>query len=137
MKDILGHRSWNEQEMLAFFDKGSFTMCRLPHYRYQRVQGVCAQLKACGFIKKVGGNEAGVNYAATPEYHQWRNEVAAGKVTGSLRKLFKLMNPPKLLGRTCQHCRTEYETFNHNQKFCSPPCKNEARPRESNERVAT
>jgi hypothetical protein len=119
MKNILGHRSWNEEEVLAFFDKGSFTMCRLPHYRYQRVQRVCAELRACGLIEKVGGTETSVNYVAKPEYHQWRKNVAAGTSASSLRKLLKIKNAPKLLKRACLHCNVEFETFNHQQKFCT------------------
>jgi hypothetical protein len=127
MKDILGHRSWSEQEILAFFDNDSFTMCSLPHYRYQRVQMVCGNLKRCGLIGKVGSTETGINYAAKPEYHQWRQDVAAGKATGNLNKLFKLMNPPRLLTRTCHQCDIKFETFNHVQKFCSKKCKSEAK----------
>ena len=111
-------------------------MCRLSHYRYQRVQSVCVQLKACGLITKVGGTETGVNYVATPAYHQWRQEVAAGKAPGSLRKLFKLLNPPRLLARTCKHCHARYETFNHVQKFCSPKCKSGAKPWTQKEKAA-
>ena len=59
MKNILGHRSWNEQEVLAFFDKGSFTMCSLPHYRYARVQEICGNLKRCGLIERGRQNRNG------------------------------------------------------------------------------
>lgn len=127
MKDILGHKSWDEQEVLAFFDKGAFTMCNLPHYRYHRVQSICASLKSCGLIEKVGGTETSVNYVATPEYHQWRLDVAAGKAPGSPAKLFKLKNPPRLLTKRCLHCRSEYETYHRPQKFCSKQCSNDAR----------
>ncbi len=104
-------------------------MCRLPHYRYHRVQAVCGNLKRCGLIEKVGGTETGVNYAAKPEYHQWRQDVAEGKATSSLDKLFKQMNPPRLLNRTCQQCHAKFETFNHAQKFCTKKCKCEPKAR--------
>lgn len=126
MKDILGHKSWNEAEIYDFFDKGSFTMCSLPHYRYQRVQLVCGRLKRCGFIERAGSTETSVNYSAKPEYHQWRKDVAEGNATSSLDKLFKQLHPPKLLTRTCNHCQAKMETFNHKQKFCSKKCKSEA-----------
>ena len=127
MKTILGHRSWSEQEILAFFDKGSFTMCSLPHYRYDRVQAVCAKLKRCGLIDKVGRTETGVNYVAKPEYHQWRQDVAAGKATSSLDKLFKLQHPPKLLRHVCRQCGGEFETSNFKQRLCSKACKLKAK----------
>jgi hypothetical protein len=122
MRTILGHRSWNEQEILAFFDKGGFTMCTLPHYRYQRVRMICGNLKRCGLIEKVGGTETSVNYAAKPEYHQWRQDVKEGKAPASLDKLYKLKNPPKVRKRTCRYCHAEFETFNHAQKSCSKAC---------------
>lgn len=123
MRNVLGHRSWSEQELLSFFDKGTFTMCKLPHYRYRKIQLVCGKLKACGLIEKVGSDETGVNYVAKPEYHQWRKDVLEGKVTPSLDKLFKIMNPPRLLKRSCRQCRAEFQTFQHAQKFCSKECK--------------
>lgn len=127
MKTILGHRSWNEQEVLAFFDQGSFTMCSLPHYRYQRVQMVCANLKRCGLIEKAGRTETSINYVARPDYHQWRRDVAVGKAPSSLQKLFRVMNPPRLLKRRCHHCHEEFETLIFQQKFCSNRCKVEAK----------
>ena len=128
MKTILGHRSWNEQEVLAFFDQGSFTMCSLPHHRYQRVQMICANLKRCKLIEKVGRTETSINYAARPAYHQWRRDVAVGKAPGSLRKLFRKMNPPRLLKRKCHHCHGGFKTLHFEQMFCSNQCKVEAKP---------
>ena len=127
MKNILGHKSWSEQEVLTFFDKGSFTMCSLPHYRYERVQAVCASLKRCGLIEKCGRTETGVNYVTKPEYHQWRLDVVAGIAPASLEKLFKQQHPPKLLKRRCRQCKSEIETFIHTQKFCSKACKIESK----------
>ena len=127
MRTILGHRSWSEQEILAFFDKGSFTMCSLPHDRYHRVQTICAKLKRCGLIEKIGRTETGVNYVAKPEYHQWRADVSAGKATSSIDKLFKLQHPPKLLRHVCRQCNTSFETFNFEQRLCSKQCKLKAK----------
>ena len=127
MKNILGHRSWSEQEILAFFDAETFTMCSLPHYRYQRVQSVCGKLKRCGLIERTGSTETGVSYVAKPEYHQWRRDVAEGKATGSLDKLFKLQHPPKLLKKTCPHCHVKFETYNRQQKYHTAECNRLAR----------
>ncbi|OJW23084.1 MAG: hypothetical protein BGO49_28550 [Planctomycetales bacterium 71-10] len=127
MYNILGHRSWNEQEILAFFDQGSFTMCSLPHYRYQRVQMVCGKLKSCGLIEKVGRTETAVNYAAKAEYHQWRRDVKEGRAPGSLAKLVKLKNPPKRVKRKCRHCGAEFATYNPADKSCSRTCREAAR----------
>ncbi len=89
MRDILGHRSWNREEVYAFFDKGSFTMCSLPHYRYDREKQICGQLRRCGLIVKTGKTDTCINYKSTLLYHVWRAQVKAGFENGDLNKLYK------------------------------------------------
>lgn len=123
MKNILGHKSWSEEEILSFFDKGNFTMCSLPHYRYNRVRAICANLKRCGLIKKIDLTQTGVNYIATPEFHKWRSDVANGLATSSLQKLYKLLNPPVSRTKSCEGCGNNYETFDRQQRFCKSECR--------------
>ena len=55
MKNILGHKSWNKKEILQLLrSSNAFTMCNLPHYRYDRVKQICYRLEHAGWIEAIG-----------------------------------------------------------------------------------
>lgn len=70
MKNILGHRSWNKTEVLAILARShSFTMCNLPHYRYDGVKAICRDLQRQGLIEKSGLTEQGINWRVTAKWY--------------------------------------------------------------------
>lgn len=72
MKEILGHKSWNRGEIIAILRRsGNFTMCSLPHSRYQRVKEICRDMERSGWIEKVGKTETSVNFKATVAFREW------------------------------------------------------------------
>ena len=74
MKEILGHRSWNRREVLAFLRKsGTFTMCSLPHYRFWRVREICHRLHKKGWIEKSGETDTSVNWRVTEKWRAYHN----------------------------------------------------------------
>lgn len=79
MKNILGHKSWNFEEVVYILTKGGvFCMCRLPHYRFRPVQGHCARLRKAGLIQKTGATDTGINYKATALFRRWKVERELG-----------------------------------------------------------
>lgn len=124
MRNILGHKSWNKDELLSILDKGGYTMPNLPHYRYQRVQSLCRELRILGYLRKTGQCQTGINLVPTEFYKQWRNEVVNNLTTLDYRAYYKLHNPPKPLKlRKCKCCGNEYQPAAPTQKFCSKGCR--------------
>lgn len=79
MKDIIGHKSWNMEEIIGILCKtGTYTCPNLPHYRYDRVKTVCIQLRKRGFIKKTGHTNVSINYAVTDRFKEWKTENESG-----------------------------------------------------------
>lgn len=79
MKNIKGHPSRNAGEIVAILEKtGGFTMCALPHYRYDRTKDACQLLRKKGLIKKTGiipgwdGRPAAVHWKTTPLFEVWK-----------------------------------------------------------------
>lgn len=76
MKDILGHRSWNRFEVLAFLGRsGTFTMCSLPHYRYDGVKAICRDLKRKGLIEESGRTDTSINWRVTEKWYDGSDMV--------------------------------------------------------------
>lgn len=125
MREILGHKSYNETEIIGFLKRDkNFTMCRLPHYRYQRVQFICGELKRMGFIKKSGSTETGVNYIPTELFEKWIKLQEAGEFLGGYKKYYKMLNPKKPKVKICKNCQNSFETINYQQVFCKKECSN-------------
>lgn len=123
MREILGHKSYNEAEIIEFLKSNkNFTMCKLPHYRYQRVQSVCAELKMMGFIKKSGSTETGVSYVPTELFGEWIKLQEAGQFLGGYKKYYKMLNPKKPKVKICKLCQSFFETINYQQVFCQKEC---------------
>lgn len=79
MKNILGHRSWNFREVVDFFVKtGTFTMCALPHYRFQPVKDHCHRLKKAGLIERSGCTNVAVSWKTTKLFRRWVIEKELG-----------------------------------------------------------
>lgn len=79
MKNILGHRSWSFIEIVDFFVKtGTFTMCVLPHYRFQPVKDHCRRLQKAGLIKKSGRTDTAVSFKTTKKFRLWMIEADLG-----------------------------------------------------------
>lgn len=75
MRNILGHKSWSKDEIVEILcNHGTFTMCNLPHYRYDSVKDSCRDLKKHGFIRKAGSTSTGVSFVVTDIFLQWRQE---------------------------------------------------------------
>lgn len=69
MKDILGHRSWNKQEVIDILLRtGTFTMCNLPHSRYDRVKDICRQLYRDKMIVQSGYTNEAINWKVTEAF---------------------------------------------------------------------
>lgn len=79
MKNILGHRAWNMEEVVGMLrDHGSFTMCTLPHYRFDRVKRICRELETRGFIRRTGRTETSINFTVSDQFKAWAAEFATG-----------------------------------------------------------
>lgn len=126
MKEILGHRSWNKDEIVEMLVKQkNFTMPNLPHYRYSRVQTICYELSGFGYIKKSGKTDVSINWIPTDFFWEWQESLKGDNPLG-FAKYYKLLNPPKppkILKHICPQYNLEFETVNYKQKFCSKPCK--------------
>ena len=123
MRDIKGHNSLNAKEVYALFDAGGYTMCTLPHYRYAMEKKICGELMRCGLIKESGRTGSSVNLVPLPAYHAWRADVKNGKATDSIKKLKRIIHPPKLRKKKCITCGIEFETINNGQKRCKKLCR--------------
>jgi len=123
MKNILGHKSWNQEELIGILQKGgTYTMPNLPHYRYQRVKALCWEMESLGLLRRTGRTETGISFVPTDLFKKWRTE----EPHVGFRKFAKIHNPPpppKVLHHKCKYCKTEFDTFNHLQKFCTKICK--------------
>lgn len=79
MKFILTHKSWNFQELVGIFKRsGSYTMCTLPHYRYQNVRSNCKMLEKKGFIERFGKGENQIYWKITDLFKEWMIEFDSG-----------------------------------------------------------
>lgn len=119
MRNVLGHISRNKEEIIGLLEKGGYTMCTLPHYRYEREKMVCGELMQYGMIRRTGRTETSVNYVGTDFFKQWRNDER--KLNA--KQYWRLFNPPKEFTRKCRQCENEFVTGNHHQKLCSKVCK--------------
>lgn len=82
MSNILGHKSWNFNEVIEMLAKGSsFTVPTLPHYRYDNVKRIRGNLSKIGFIKQTGRCETSISYVATERFKKWRKEFEAKQTT--------------------------------------------------------
>src|SRR5437660_1499838 len=106
VKDILGHKSWNMEEIIDMLKKsGTFSMCNLPHYRFNGVKTICRCLQRRGFIKKTGNGETFITFGVTERFVEWKNEYEA-KITTSLPvKWQKLKYPITQGNRITRGCR--------------------------------
>jgi hypothetical protein len=79
MKNILGHKSYNMEEVIdILYRTGTFTCPTLPHYRYNRIKTVCGQLQNRGFLKQSGRSETGRNLVVTERFKEWKTEFDNG-----------------------------------------------------------
>ena len=120
MKNILGHNSWNEQELVEILKRGTYTMPNLPHYRYSRVQSFCADMRTLGLIKKTGACETGINYIPTEKFQAF---TESGLTLRAYAKMIKKLTPPRIFKRKCRECGSEFETLQHIQKLCGEECR--------------
>lgn len=131
MKDILGHKSWTKDELIDILCKtGTYTCPTLPHYRYDRVKGICRDLMKRGFLKKSGKTDTGINLIVTDFFKQWQEDFKNGKTPLSpikYHKKIKAENAVLLKKRQCKTCKEEYEPSQINQKFCSKQCKRKSK----------
>jgi hypothetical protein len=75
MKNILGHKSWNQKELINILEKGgTYTMPNLPHYRYQNVRTICLGMRSVGLLKETGRTNNGISFAPTDLFKKWRTE---------------------------------------------------------------
>lgn len=79
MRNILGHKAWSFDEIVYIFkDKGMFTMCDLPHQRYDRVKGHCHRLKKAKLIVKHRDGPNCVHWVQTKLFERWVIEQDLG-----------------------------------------------------------
>lgn len=73
--NILGHKSWNKTEVIDILRRTStFTMCTLPHYRYDRVKQICRELQKLKLIEKSGRTDQAINFRTTSLFREWQTE---------------------------------------------------------------
>ena len=132
MKNILGHNSWNEQELVAIFQRGTYTMPNLPHYRYQRVKSFCADMRSMGLIKKVGACDTGINYVPTEKFAAF---VESGLTLRAYAKMLKKQKPPRIFKRKCRECDSDFESLLHLQRLCSVECRQAETKRKYQDRM--
>lgn len=96
MKNILGHKSWNQDEIVNILMKsGTFTCPTLPHYRYDRVKDICRRLRKRGFLKKSGKTDVSINLVVTDRFKEWQSQYESGETTLSPIKWQKKHYPTK------------------------------------------
>lgn len=82
MKNILGHKSRDQGEIVEILARsGTYTCPTLPHYRYDRVKAVCANLRRRGLVVVSGRNSASVNLVVTPLFREWQAARALRETT--------------------------------------------------------
>lgn len=80
MINIKGHKSYTQDEIVEILKtKGSFTYPTLPHYRYERVQRVCRELRRRNLVTVSGKTEISVNLVPSNKFKQWLAEAEAGQ----------------------------------------------------------
>jgi hypothetical protein len=52
-------------------DKGNFSICRLPHYRFRGEQSHYDRLRKAGMVVVTGKDEVTLNLKATPFFYEW------------------------------------------------------------------
>lgn len=79
MRKIKGHRAWSFEEVIGLFKRDKmFTMCDLPHYRYDRVRGHCKRLRKMGMIQRRGFSDTAVHWVITDLFKRWMIEQDLG-----------------------------------------------------------
>jgi len=79
MKFIKTHKSWNMEELIEIIKKsGTYTMCALPHYRYDGVKRRCRSLSNAGMIERVKRDDINVYWKATDTFRHWTAEFESG-----------------------------------------------------------
>lgn len=80
MKNILGHKSRDQGEIIAILERqGTYTCPTLPHYRYDKVKRTCRLLGRLGLVRVTGRNPESVNLGVTPLFHEWKAAKATGE----------------------------------------------------------
>ena len=75
MRDILGHKARNQDEIVAILMRsGTYTCPTLPHYRYSQVKNICASLEKLGLIEQSGRNPESRNLRVTNLFREWALE---------------------------------------------------------------
>lgn len=70
---------------------GQYTMCNLPHYRYDKCKQACRRLERAGFIKKSGRTQTGINFKATGLLKNWKQSGSRAAPDKWLKKHNALM----------------------------------------------
>lgn len=79
MRKIRGHKAWAFEEVVTIFKNvGMFTMCDLPHQRYDRVKGHCRRLKKARLIIKHTDGPNCVHWVRTKLFDRWIIEKDLG-----------------------------------------------------------
>lgn len=79
MKNIKGHKSRNQSEIIEILASGRNYCCPiLTHYRYDRVKSACNDLIKYGLAKKTGETKTGINLMQTEIMTEWQHEFLNG-----------------------------------------------------------
>lgn len=96
MKNILGHKSYNSDEIIDILCRtGTYTCPTLPHYRYERVQSVCKGLLGKNLLRVSGKTEVSRNLVVTERFKEWQEEFATGVTKSGPIKWVKQKYPAK------------------------------------------
>lgn len=138
MKNILGHISRNQDEIIAILESGGSYCCpTLPHYRYNTVKSVCSNLLKHGLVKKSGNTSEGVNLIPSDRFREWQEDKAQGLTSLGPIKWVKQKFPPKIISKSCVVCGVGFETLNRQQKTCGKQCRSVMKLEKTATRQAT
>lgn len=105
MKDIKGHKSYNQDEIIDILIKsGTYTCPTLPHYRYDRVKRICSSFEKMKIVKRSGKNEVSVNLVVSDRFLEWNDEKQKGLTNLGIIKWVKQKYPKNIKIKNCPFC---------------------------------
>jgi hypothetical protein len=123
MKLIKGHKSFNIDEIVEILkNQKSFTMCTLPHYRYNSVKKICGKLISMGYVKQNAYTETGVSLVITDRFEEWMNSGTTLGLSKFWKENYRTVFKPK--NKRCKECGSVFVAQQRNHIYCSKKCKN-------------
>jgi len=92
MRIIRAHKVYNDKEFCQLLSKaGCYTMCMLPHHRFNEMKDRCQRFAQAGFLvkHKVHAGEFVTHWNATDLFYEWRDEFLDGQTNVMPHKWLK------------------------------------------------